>query len=270
MALTQALAIDRTLAALAEPARRRVVDLLRERPHRAGELARAAGLSAPAMSRHLRALRATGLVEESHPEFDARVRIYRLRPEPMAQLKNWLDETERLWTQQLAAFKAHVEAGSVTSRVIVSLRVAATPERAFEVFTRDIGVWWQPNDLFRFTPRSPGMIALEAGEGGRFTETLANGKVFEIGRVTGLGARRRLALTWRQATFAPDQMTTCRGAVRAGRRARRGSPSTIPAGTAFRKSTWRAIPFRTGCSCAGMREWWQQLLAGLRCARLRR
>lgn len=102
--------IDRTLAALADPARRRVVDLLRERPHRAGELARATGLSAPSMSRHLRALRTSGLVEESHPEFDARIRIYRLRPEPMAQLKTWLDDTERLWTQQLAAFKAHVEA----------------------------------------------------------------------------------------------------------------------------------------------------------------
>ena len=62
------------------------------------------------MSRHLRALRKTGLVEESHPEFDARVRIYQLRPEPMAQLKSWIDDTERLWTQQLAAFKAHVEA----------------------------------------------------------------------------------------------------------------------------------------------------------------
>ena len=102
-------AIDRTLSALADPARRRVVDLLRERPHRAGELAAAAGLSPPAMSRHLRALRATGLVEESHPEFDARVRIYRLRPEPMAELKTWLDDTERLWTLQLAAFKAHLE-----------------------------------------------------------------------------------------------------------------------------------------------------------------
>lgn len=102
--------IDRTLAALADPARRRVVDLLRERPHRAGELARATGVSAPSMSRHLRALRTSGLVEESHPEFDARIRIYRLRPEPMAQLKTWLDDTERLWTQQLAAFKAHVEA----------------------------------------------------------------------------------------------------------------------------------------------------------------
>jgi DNA-binding transcriptional ArsR family regulator len=107
--LTALAAIDRTLSALADPARRRVVDLLRERPHRAGELAAAAGLSPPAMSRHLRALRATGLVEESHPEFDARVRIYRLRPEPMAELKSWLDDTERLWTLQLAAFKAHVE-----------------------------------------------------------------------------------------------------------------------------------------------------------------
>jgi DNA-binding transcriptional ArsR family regulator len=107
--LTGLAAIDRTLSALADPARRRVVDLLRERPHRAGELAAAAGLSPPAMSRHLRALRATGLVEESHPEFDARVRIYRLRPQPMAELKTWLDDTERLWTLQLAAFKAHVE-----------------------------------------------------------------------------------------------------------------------------------------------------------------
>jgi DNA-binding transcriptional ArsR family regulator len=109
MAVTQALAIDRTLAALADPARRRVVDLLRERPHRAGELASAMGLSPPTMSRHLRALRATGIVEESHPEFDARVRIYRLKPEPMTQLKTWLDDTERLWALQLAAFKAHVE-----------------------------------------------------------------------------------------------------------------------------------------------------------------
>jgi DNA-binding transcriptional ArsR family regulator len=107
--LSELAAIDRTLSALADPTRRRVVDLLRERPHRAGELAAAAGLSPPAMSRHLRALRTTGLVEESHPEFDARVRIYRLRPEPMAELKTWLDDTERLWTLQLAAFKAHVE-----------------------------------------------------------------------------------------------------------------------------------------------------------------
>lgn len=104
-----ALNLDRTLAALADPHRRRVIELLRERPGRAGELAEAVGLNPPALSRHLRTLKAGGLIEEAHPEFDARVRIYSLRPEPMAHLKGWLERTEQLWTQQLAAFKAHVE-----------------------------------------------------------------------------------------------------------------------------------------------------------------
>ena len=101
--------LDRTLAALADPHRRRTVDLLSQRPHRAGELAGALGLPAPAMSRHLRVLRQSGLVAETHPEFDARVRIYELRPGPMTELKIWLAETERLWTEQLSAFKAFVE-----------------------------------------------------------------------------------------------------------------------------------------------------------------
>jgi DNA-binding transcriptional ArsR family regulator len=102
-------ALDRTLAALADPHRRRVVDLLARGPRAAGELARELDLSPPAMSRHLRTLRQSGLVEESHPEFDARVRIYALRPEPMADLLRWLAEAERLWSEQLLAFKAHLE-----------------------------------------------------------------------------------------------------------------------------------------------------------------
>jgi DNA-binding transcriptional ArsR family regulator len=101
--------VDATLAALADPHRRQVVDLLSQEPRRAGELAQALGLSAPAMSRHLKTLRDSGLVEETHPPFDARVRIYALRREPMANLILWLEETERLWTRQLAAFKAHLE-----------------------------------------------------------------------------------------------------------------------------------------------------------------
>ncbi len=104
--------LDETLAALADPHRRMVVELLRERPRRAGELAEAAGLTAPAMSRHLRTLRRSGLVEETSPEFDARVRVYQLRPEPMVHLLRWLEETERMWSEQLAAFKAHLEGRS--------------------------------------------------------------------------------------------------------------------------------------------------------------
>jgi len=102
--------LDRTLAALADPHRRKVVELLSGGPKRAGELAAAVGLEPPAMSRHLRTLRQSGLIDDAHPAFDARVRIYSLRPEPMAHLKDWLERAERMWSLQLTAFKAHIEA----------------------------------------------------------------------------------------------------------------------------------------------------------------
>jgi DNA-binding transcriptional ArsR family regulator len=101
--------LDNTFAALADPTRRGVVDLLRKRPRRAGELAEACHMSAPAMSRHLRVLRKSGLVEEDSAEEDARVRVYRLRQEPFSALRGWLDEVEAFWTAELDAFKAHAE-----------------------------------------------------------------------------------------------------------------------------------------------------------------
>jgi len=101
--------LDRLLAALADPYRRRVIDLLRERPHRAGELAQVLDMSFPAMSRHLRTLRDSGLVDEARDEFDSRVRVYRLRPDAMTALKSWLAETDELWARQLSAFKAHLQ-----------------------------------------------------------------------------------------------------------------------------------------------------------------
>lgn len=101
--------LDATLAALGDPTRRRVVDLLRERPRRAGELAAVAELSAPAMSRHLRVLRSSGLVAAEPVDNDARVRVYRLRPEPFVALRAWLDQVQAFWAEQLGAFKAHAE-----------------------------------------------------------------------------------------------------------------------------------------------------------------
>jgi DNA-binding transcriptional ArsR family regulator len=103
-----ALDLDRTLAALADPYRRRTIELLRDGPRRAGDLAEALAVTPPVMSRHLRVLRQSGLVQETHPEFDARVRIYSLRPGATQALRNWLDEVEAMWTQQLAAFKDHL------------------------------------------------------------------------------------------------------------------------------------------------------------------
>lgn len=104
------------LAALADPQRLRIVERLRSAPARAGELAEAVGLTPPALSRHLRALKKADLVEETHPEFDARVRIYALKSEGLEALKTWVDETDRLWAAQLAAFKTHVSAGPGNKR----------------------------------------------------------------------------------------------------------------------------------------------------------
>jgi DNA-binding transcriptional ArsR family regulator len=107
--LAKATPLDQTLIALADPTRRGVIDLLRKKPRRAGEIAEAFEMSPPAMSRHLRVLRETGLVEEDNLENDARVRVYRLRAERFAELRHWLDEVEAYWTDQLDAFKQYAE-----------------------------------------------------------------------------------------------------------------------------------------------------------------
>lgn len=95
----------------------------------------------------------------------------------------------------------------MTSRVLVSLRVRASPERAFDVFTKDIGLWWRANELFEFTPGQSGALSFEPGLGGRLVQTGSDGRVFEIGRVTAWERGVRLRFTWRQASFAPDQVT---------------------------------------------------------------
>jgi DNA-binding transcriptional ArsR family regulator len=102
-------AVDGSFAALADPQRRRVVELLSERPRRAGELADALKVSAPAMSRHLKMLKESGLVAETHPDFDARVRIYALRREGLGTLKAWLDRADAMWARQLGSFKEHID-----------------------------------------------------------------------------------------------------------------------------------------------------------------
>jgi len=83
--------------------------LLRKKPRKASELADALAMTRPAMSRHLRVLRKTGLVSESEQQDDARVRVYRLEREPFSELRSWLSEVEAFWGDQLAAFKLHAE-----------------------------------------------------------------------------------------------------------------------------------------------------------------
>jgi DNA-binding transcriptional ArsR family regulator len=101
--------LDRALLALADPTRRGVIELLRREPLRASDLAERLEMTRPAMSRHLRVLRKTGMVSESEPEHDARVRMYRLEREPFTELRGWLEEVQGFWGEQLQAFKEHAE-----------------------------------------------------------------------------------------------------------------------------------------------------------------
>jgi uncharacterized protein YndB with AHSA1/START domain len=95
----------------------------------------------------------------------------------------------------------------MTAAVIVSLRVDASPLRAFEAFTAEIGEWWQSSPLFMLTPRGDGRLRFEPGEGGRLVSDLPTGRTFEIGRIKLWQPGERLVLSWRQATFRPDQAT---------------------------------------------------------------
>src|SRR4051812_50091016 len=93
------------LTALSDPARRRVVQLLSDGPHRAGELAAASGISAPAMSRHLKVLLQAGGVADERPPDDARARVFWLRPESIEALRGWLGELQGAGGGQPASFK---------------------------------------------------------------------------------------------------------------------------------------------------------------------
>jgi DNA-binding transcriptional ArsR family regulator len=101
--------LDTTLTALADPTRRRVVELLRSQRLRASAIAARVGMTPAATSRHLRVLRAAGLVVVESEDHDGRARVYRLAPDRLVALRAWLDQVEAHWTEQLASFKEHVE-----------------------------------------------------------------------------------------------------------------------------------------------------------------
>jgi DNA-binding transcriptional ArsR family regulator len=91
---------------LAEPHRRRILDLLRGGHRPVGELVEALGLSQPAVSKHLRVLKQAGLVEVRP---DAQRRLYQLRPEPLSELDAWLAPYRELWESRLDALERHLD-----------------------------------------------------------------------------------------------------------------------------------------------------------------
>jgi DNA-binding transcriptional ArsR family regulator len=102
-------ALARAFAALSDPTRCAVVELLRERPQRASDLAAALAIAPAGLSRHLRLLERSGLVAADAVEHDARVRLYRIEPHAFATLSDWAAAMHDHWNVQLQAFKAHAE-----------------------------------------------------------------------------------------------------------------------------------------------------------------
>ena len=98
--------VSTTLDVLAEPTRRRILDVLLDGPQPVGELTARLGMTQPGASKHLRVLREAGLVDVSR---DAQRRVYRLRPEPLADLDAWLAPYRRLWTDALDALERHLD-----------------------------------------------------------------------------------------------------------------------------------------------------------------
>ncbi|WP_214368607.1 ArsR/SmtB family transcription factor [Pseudonocardia sp. H11422] len=92
--------------ALAEPTRRRILDLLRERPRLVGELTEQLGLSQPGTSKHLRVLREAGLVRV---RAEAQRRWYELAPEPLAEIDAWLEPYRWMWADRLDALERHLD-----------------------------------------------------------------------------------------------------------------------------------------------------------------
>jgi DNA-binding transcriptional ArsR family regulator len=95
-----------SFAVLAEPSRRTILDVLRDGERPVGDLVRHLRLSQPAVSKHLRVLREAGLVEV---RTDAQRRLYRIRPEPLAEIDAWLEPYRRLWAKRLDALERHLD-----------------------------------------------------------------------------------------------------------------------------------------------------------------
>ena len=94
-----------SFAVLAEPTRRDILDLLRDGERPVGDLVERLRLSQPAVSKHLRVLREAGLVEVRP---DAQRRLYRIRPEPLAEIDEWLAPYRRLWSRSLDRLEKHL------------------------------------------------------------------------------------------------------------------------------------------------------------------
>jgi DNA-binding transcriptional ArsR family regulator len=98
--------VESVFEIIAEPNRRAILSLLVLSQHSVGEIERQLRMSQPTVSKHLRVLREAGFVEST---IDAQRRLYRLKPEPLQQVDDWLAQFRRLWSNHLDALERHLD-----------------------------------------------------------------------------------------------------------------------------------------------------------------
>lgn len=192
------------VAALGDPTRRRVFELLAERPLAVGAIAERIPVSRPAVSQHLRVLKDARLVTERR---EGTRRIYELDPAGLEAMKRY---AERFWERAMAAYADEVETegrkeGASMSEatriapVIVTASVGASVEVAWRVFTEGIGRWW-PFEIQSVGVEAGGEVAtavVEPRVGGRVYERWSDGAEKPWGEVLAWEPPRRVVVAWK-------------------------------------------------------------------------
>jgi DNA-binding transcriptional ArsR family regulator/uncharacterized protein YndB with AHSA1/START domain len=183
------------LAALADPTRRAIFERIADSPRPVGELARELPVSRPAVSQHLRVLREAGLVVDRR---QGSRRIYELDANGLLALHAYLDQ---FWNRALTAFKAAAEKEEVSSSmdatatsVQTSIVVEAPIERAFMVFTEDIGSWFPPE--YNLLEVDIAERVFEPRDGGQIYDRGTDGSECHWARVLAYEPPNRVVFSW--------------------------------------------------------------------------
>lgn len=187
---------DDQLAALADPTRRTIFELVRKQPRPVGEIARLLPVSRPAVSQHLRVLETAGLVTASQ---NGTRRIYDVDRRGMNELRNWVDG---LWDEVLDEFETLVEKEAEmlkTSELIAPVtktrELSVGVEVAFEMFTTRIAEWW-PVATYSIHHDEVADVRFEGRVGGRVVEITKDGAEYSWAHVLAWDPPTRLALSW--------------------------------------------------------------------------
>jgi DNA-binding transcriptional ArsR family regulator len=194
----------RALDLLGDATRRRILEMLQERPRPVGALASQLPVSRPAVSKHLRVMKEAGLVAD---EVAGTRRIYRIRPEGFRPIAAYWD---RFWTGALDSFNAHAEQreqGMQGPVVRKELTIGRSIDESFHLFTAEVGQWWPFDEGHSlFSGEATGAV-IQPFAGGRLYEVSRDGQEAEWGSIVRYEPPGLLEVRWHPGR-APEHATT--------------------------------------------------------------